>query len=276
MRTSLIITTYNWPEALEAVLNSVAKQTRLPDEVIIADDGSKEATVQLIKKMAKSFPVPLIHSWQEDLGFRLSRSRNKAIHLASMDYIVMIDGDMILNKHFIADHIKVAEPGFFITGKRVKLGEKLSLKVLNQHASLSFFTSGISRGRELCLRSSVLQSMYCNSRPYSIDGIHGCNLAFWRQDVIAVNGFNAEFEGWGPEDKEFALRMINNGILRKQIKFYGVAFHLNHHESSKEQLEENERIFQNIKNNHIICCQRGLCEFINTWKGEQNSCKPLY
>ncbi len=264
MTLTLIITTYNWPEALKVVLNSVKTQGRLPDEVIIADDGSTQETRQLVNEMAKSFPVPLIHSWQRDLGFRLSRSRNKAIHLAKMDYIVLIDGDMILDKHFIADHLKVAAPGFFITGKRIKLGSKLSWQAMMENSRLSFFSSGISRGRELCLRSSLLQSFHSMKKCHSIEGIHGCNLAFWRQDAIAVNGFNAEFEGWGPEDKEFALRMINSGILRKQMKFYGVAFHLNHNESSKDQLGKNENIFSHIKNNHIICCQRGLCEFTHT------------
>lgn len=269
MRTTLIITTYNWPEALKSVLDNVAKQSVMPDEVIIADDGSTKETSQLIASMTSSFPVPLIHSWQKDKGFRLSRSRNKAIHLSEMDYIIMIDGDMLLHKHFIADHKKVAEKDFFITGKRIKLGGQLSQQALSQQTQLSFFSQGIHRGRELSLRSAMLQRFYSKRNIKSIEGVHGCNLAFWRQDALAINGFNTEFEGWGPEDKEFALRMINNGTLRKQLKFYGVAYHLEHNETNKDLLQKNEQIFAETQSNQIVRCKLGLCEFINQLQGNK-------
>ncbi|MDF5068606.1 glycosyltransferase, partial [Vibrio parahaemolyticus] len=63
MKTTLIITTYNWKEALKAVLESVKRQTVLPDEVIVADDGSREDTKATVDQMREGFPVPLIHSW---------------------------------------------------------------------------------------------------------------------------------------------------------------------------------------------------------------------
>ncbi|GIU42987.1 glycosyltransferase family 2 protein [Shewanella colwelliana] len=261
MKTSLIITTYNWPAALNCVLQSVALQTRLPDEVIIADDGSTNATAELIKRLAPDFPVPLIHSWQADKGFRLSRSRNKAINRARYAYIIMIDGDLSLDKHFVADHIAVAEKGYFITGKRVKLSSALSQKALQGPTQLSFFSRGIARGRELAIRSWRLQQYASVKRGNSIEGIHGCNLAFWRQDAIDVNGFNAEFEGWGPEDREFALRLINSGKQRKLIKFYAVAYHLDHNENSRENLAKNANILRGIQQSGLTRCTLGINEF---------------
>ena len=82
MKISLIISTYNRPEALRLSLMSVKVQTRIPDEVIIADDGSKESTRKLIKDFATKFPCPLLHAWQEDKGFRLAESRNNALRMA--------------------------------------------------------------------------------------------------------------------------------------------------------------------------------------------------
>ena len=123
MKLTLIITTYNWPEALLLVLNSVKRQKIFPEEIIIADDGSNDTTKDLIISYKKNCDIKIIHSWQEDLGFRASRSRNNAIKKASGDYIVLIDGDTILHPNFVKDHIKSAEPGFFVQGSRALLSE---------------------------------------------------------------------------------------------------------------------------------------------------------
>ena len=114
MKTTLIITTYNWKEALKSVLESVKRQTVLPDEVIVADDGSREDTKAMIDQMREGFPVPLVHSWHEDNGFQLSMSRNRAIAKASGDYLIMIDGDMVLSQTFIESHKRVAKPNWFV------------------------------------------------------------------------------------------------------------------------------------------------------------------
>ena len=265
MKTTLIITTYNWPAALKTVLLSILTQQHLPDEIIIADDGSNEETAILIALLRPQFTMPIIHSWQEDKGFRLSRSRNKAIALASHDYIILIDGDMVLDKHFIADHLKVAQPGYFVTGKRIKLGHPLSEQLLQagKPASkpLSFFSQGITRGRELAIRCLWLHKKLSMKSPYSVTGIHACNMAFWRQDAIDINGFNAEFEGWGPEDQEFAQRLINLGRRRKTVKFYAVAYHLAHQENCRKNLSRNEKLLKQIQMSKSIHCALGLNEF---------------
>lgn len=61
------------------------------------------------KNFAKDFPCPILHAWQEDKGFRLAESRNNALRMAHGDYIVFIDGDIIMERHFIADHERLAE-----------------------------------------------------------------------------------------------------------------------------------------------------------------------
>ena len=101
MRISLIVATYNRADALLLVLQSIVNQELQPDEVIIADDGSNEATKNLLLNFKKKSNFNIIHSFQEDRGFRAAESRNKAIAMASFDYLVLIDGDMILHPKFL-------------------------------------------------------------------------------------------------------------------------------------------------------------------------------
>ena len=121
MKVSLIITTYNSPDMLRLCLMSAAAQTRVPDEVIIADDGSGDDTRLLIEEFSRNFPCPIKHAWQEDRGFRAAEARNNAMRICDCDYVVMIDGDIIMERHFIADHSRLAQRGFFVVGSRSKL-----------------------------------------------------------------------------------------------------------------------------------------------------------
>src|SRR6478736_8947 len=111
MRTSLVLTTYNWKQALDLCLDSVTRQRVLPDEVVVADDGSRPDTGELVRERAKDFPCPLIHAWQADSGFRAARVRNLGTAASSGDYVVFVDGDMILHPEFIADHTRLIKPG---------------------------------------------------------------------------------------------------------------------------------------------------------------------
>ena len=196
MRTSLIITTYNWKEALELSLLSVFNQSQLPDEIIIADDGSDNATKEIIERLAKDSPVPLIHSWQQNKGFRLARSRNKAIAKSTGEYLILIDGDILLEQHFVADHIQAANAGFFVQGSRVLLNKKITQQTLqNKELRVCICAIGIEN-RKNCLRSNLLSRLFSFSSK-KLTGIKTCNFAFWKKDAQAVNGFNEEFLGWG-------------------------------------------------------------------------------
>lgn len=260
MKTSLIITTYNWKEALEAVLLSVKTQSVLPDEVIVADDGSRSDTRELIERFQKTFPVPLIHSWQEDNGFQLSMSRNRAIAVASGDYLIMIDGDIVLSKQFIESHKKAAKPGWFVQGGRVQVGPEFSQKIMAEGRLPTVFSRGI-RNRKNCISSSVLSRLISYERNND-HATRGCNMAFWRADVLEVNGFNQGFVGWGREDSEFVHRMLNCGKKRLYLKFAGVGFHLYHQENSRATLSQNDLILEATIANKLKRCEHGIDAFL--------------
>jgi len=260
---SLIVTTYNWVEALDAVLRSIASQSTLPDEVIIADDGSTSSTKALIERVVIGFPVPLHHCWQEDLGFRVSAIRNKAIAKATSDYIVMADGDMLMQQHFIRDHICNAASGQFVQGRRTLLSKELTEHVLaGNDKQITCLSKGITNRFNACrckILSPVVSAMFSKQKYMSI---RACNMACWRSDIVAVNGFNETFEGWGREDSEFAVRLLNNGIRRKDLRLGGVAYHLYHHEAPKTMLKQNDLLLHDSITQNLKRCLLGIDQYL--------------
>lgn len=262
---ALIISTYNWPDALELVLLSILAQTEQPNEVLIADDGSGPETMALIEKYKAKFTIPLKHIWHEDKGFRLAMIRNKALVNSSSDYIVQIDGDIILHRNFIQDHKKFAHPGTFVRASRVYINEAASKKLIkNKEVGLSAFSNGISNFFS-ALRIPFLwpffELKYKNSGQERYE-IHGCNMAFWREDALKVNGYDEQFTGWGPEDKEFVARLINIGRKKRFIKLGAIAFHLYHRESCKTYLAENEKSFQETIFKKKKSCEFGINQYL--------------
>lgn len=242
MRVSLIITTYNWKEALALVLASALRQTRLPDEIIVADDGSTDGTAELVASLAKEASIPVIHSWQEDKGFRVAMSRNKALAKAKGEYIILADGDIIMERHFVEDHLAAARPGFFVQGGRALLSRHKTERILSPagQGRVSFFEASLAN-RKNALRSRAL-SFFLSGEGRGLGGIRACNLAFYRADAVAINGFNEEFQGWGREDSDFVCRLMHYGVRRYNLRFAAVAYHLYHPAVMREQLQRNDAL----------------------------------
>ena len=254
---TLLISAYNWPEALDLVLRSVLAQTVMPEEVIIADDGSRQETIDLVKKYQENFPIPLIHEWHEDKGFRKTLILNKALKKAKGDYIVQVDGDIILQKNFIKDHRENAVPGFFIKGSRGRLTEKKSKAVLkSKKIDISSLHSGV-QSRINATRLPVL-SPFFHKDDFKTRNVKGCNFAFWRADMLAVNGYNNDLAGWGHEDIEFPARLVNNGIKRRQLKMTAVCFHIHHELRSRSNEDTNLRVYEEVVEQKIIRCKNGI------------------
>lgn len=245
---TLVISTYNWPEALKQVLEGVFIQTVLPKEIIIADDGSTEDTTLLIEETRKRFPVPIIHVWQEDKGFRKTIILNKAIARASGDYIIQIDGDVIPCRHFIEDHIEARESGYFVCGSRVRLtpsGKPETSHIFN------------------LIRSRFLRKLFYKKYGKDI-GTHmrGCNLAYWKKDFISINGYNEDFTGWGYEDSELVYRLYFSGVHKKVLKFGGVVKHIWHKEASMSNREYNYNAMQDIIRKQSKWVDNGIGKYI--------------
>ncbi len=260
---SLIITTYNQKERLAMVLDSVRDLEVLPSEVIIADDGSTQDTAECIKAYQADFPCTLRHIWHEDNGFRLSAIRNRAICEAKGEYIIIIDGDMILESHFVADHLRFAKKGTFVQGSRVILEKQISEQILESKEYKKAFESTHFKSRRIFLlakliyKSSKLTQSFFAKNDF-IKGIRGCNMGFYKADCEAINGFNEEFIGWGREDSEFVARFLFGGGEFRRLKFGAIAYHIYHDENTRNMLESNHRIYLQTIHDKKTSCVYGM------------------
>ncbi|EJV3382354.1 glycosyltransferase [Campylobacter jejuni] len=251
---ALIITTYNQKERLKLVLDSVKNLAFLPNEVLIADDGSKEDTARLIEEYQKDFPCPLKHIWQEDEGFRAAKSRNNAIKASKSEYIILIDGDMILEKDFVKNHLEFAKRKVILQGSRVILNKNESEEILkNNNYSLAFNKKGFKNQRSIFLAKCVYKFSKLTKKFFKksqlVKGSKTCNMSFYKSDFEAIEGFNEKFIGWGREDSEFVARFLFNDGVFKRLKFNALAYHIYHEENSKNMLEINHQIYlETIKN----------------------------
>jgi len=265
VRISVAVITYNWPAALERVLRALASQTELPYEVVVTDDGSQPATRELLERMAPDYPVRLVYLWQPDDGARMSRARNRAIAAAQGDYVILLDGDMVAERHFVADHRAFARRGCFVQGSRVLTDAALTARMLEHGAAAPGFCSrGIERRRHT-LRLPWLARWY--ARPGTKQrGIKSCNMAFWRDDLLRLNGFNEAMTGWGREDTELAVRAFHAGLLRRELRFSALATHLYHPTRKHVVGNPNDRIVDDTRARRLVRCERGvdqhLVEFV--------------
>ncbi len=244
---SLILTTYDRPDALHTVLSSLALQNRLPDEVLVADDGSGPQTAECVQFWQKQGRFPLHHIWQPDCGFRASAARNQAIARSSADYLIFLDGDCIALADFVHRHLELAEPGWFLVGNRVLLDQGLTariLKGLEDPLQWSAWQWLRARGRGEANRIAPLLRLSdggwrkCRRRRWQ--GARTCNLGVWREDVLAINGFDERYQGWGHEDADLIVRLLHLGRRRKDGQFSVPVVHLWHAENDRSKEANNK------------------------------------
>ena len=258
MRLALAITTYERPDALAAVLESVARQRVAAAEIIIADDGSGAATRDLVTAFIARSPTPAKHVFQPHEGFRLTRLRNLAIAATDCDYIVFVDGDMLLHPEFVADHGRLARRGCYTQGVRVLADEELTARLI-EHPSLPRpLDAGLGGLRRTYLLHSPATSALTRRLANGLIAIKGCNQGFWRDDLVRVNGFNETMVGWGPEDKELCARLENAGVRRQTLLFGGIACHLHHPSASRAARPANLSILESTRSQRKTRCEYGL------------------
>lgn len=243
---SVIVTTYNRPDALGMVLKALAQQTDQSFEVIIADDGSKAETLKIISQLKETLNYTLRHCWQADLGFRAAKCRNRAASLAKGEYLIFIDGDCIPPKNFIARHRNLAEAGWFVVGNRILLSKEFSPKVIEQNIPVSQWSTGrwlFSKLKGQCNRYLPIIKFPLGKlrkiKPSRWKGAKTCNLGLWKMDLLQINGFDEAYQGWGYEDSDLVIRLMNAGIYRKSGHFAAPVFHLWHPENDRLNTENN-------------------------------------
>jgi len=262
---SVIVTTYNREDALAASLRSLGRQTDPDFEVIVADDGSGPATAALVETVKSAIGHRVVHVWHEDKGFRAGEIRNRAVLAARGDYIVFLDGDCIVRPDFVAIHRRLAEPGCFVTGNRILLSRELTAQVLRDGLAPESWSCATWLGHRLkggVNRLSALLKLPLGPlrrlRAKQWKGARSANLAIWRSDLVTVDGYDADYAGWGKEDSDIIVRLLRAGVARKDGSFATGVIHLWHAEADRSALPENERKLGEILQGDSVRAKRGL------------------
>lgn len=268
MTPSIILLTYNWPTALALALNALARQTLLPSEVIVADDGSTEETRVLIESYMADYPMPLRHVWHEDRGFRAGAARNRGIAASRSDYLILLDGDMVAHPRLVADHMTFAEPGCFLAGGRLRASARETTRLLQGGAPrFDPFMDGIFDAPHDFRRYHALRWLAMARRKARRPGrVMSCNMSFWRNDVLAANGFDERMEGYGSEDLELAARLRNAGLRQKQLKFAALAVHLEHTSRAPADPDDismpNNQLLRETVSRKLTRCELGIAQYL--------------
>lgn len=259
VRCALVVTTYERPAALARVLDSVAAQSRGPDEILVADDGSGPETAAVMQRMSATARCPLRHMTQPHEGFRAGRARNAAIAATDCDYVILLDGDMVAHPSFVADHLALARRGHYSQGVRILLDDRATRAQLAPGARIPNATSrglaGLRRG--YALRAPALASRLRRVAG-AIVAIKSCNQAFWRDDLVRVNGFDEAMHGWGAEDKDLCARLENAGVRRQTLLFAAIAFHLRHAAAPRDLAEVNRARWHETVRSGRTRCELGI------------------
>jgi len=253
---TLVISTYNQPEALAKVIGGLQRQTRWPAEVLFSDDGSGEPIKKLIAQFAASAPVPVRHIWHPDDGFRKTIILNKTLAAAASDYIVFTDADCVPHPQFIADHAALADKDFWVQGRRCFVREEF---VPEFDADKIPAFGWMLAGRITGATKGIRWPLPIIRRDTKQRGIIGCNMAFWREDLVAVNGFDEDYTGWGTgEDSDVATRVYHLGRQRKFVYGRAITFHLNHPQAPRGHHAASLARLAETINSKKVRCEHGL------------------
>lgn len=260
MKISLIISTYEQPESLGKALRGVGRQTRMPDEVFITDDGSGDETRTIIERWSAEAGVPVHHLWHPHDGFRKVILLNKAVAAATGDYLVFTDGDCVPHPKFIADHEHLAEKGYWVQGRRCYVREPF---VPEFEPGVSPVWRWLLTGRIGGLAKAIRLPVPIVLRNTKQRGIIGCNMAFWRDDVVEANGFDETFlgRGIGP-DSELGTRLYNLGRPRKFVYGHALVYHLDHFVMPRENLPAKRQRLEEIMHSGKTRCEVGLQQYL--------------
>jgi len=266
---SVIVTTYNWPEVLQACLTSLLAQQDKDFEIIIADDGSTQKTHTLINKISQQSSITIKHVYHEDQGFRAGTIRNKAVAVSSGDYLVFIDGDCVVFPNFIRRHRQLAEHSYFVPGNRISLTKSFTATILQNQTPLHnqpiIFLFTLWLQRKINRITPLIYSPFAFLRyrkPLRWNKAMTCNLAMFKKDFMSVNGFDEAFEGWGYEDSDLVIRLIHHGIKRKEGRFASAVLHHWHKQNDQSKHDENyQRLMQRLKNKEFIRASQGVDQY---------------
>jgi glycosyltransferase involved in cell wall biosynthesis len=259
-KIDVILSTYNWPEALERTLYGFTQQTLKDFRIIIADDGSNEATAALIKKISQQSDLEIIHCWQEDKGFRKARILNKAVKLSNARQLIFTDQDAIPHYDFVKEHNKRFVKGCVLVGGYVRLTREYTEKLTFEKIANHDFVTQVTKKRQRTLLWKHIKSIFYINNPLHNHrpSIMGLNFSVDRLSFLKINGYDIKYEGWGQEDSDLATRLWNARIPYRSFWNKCLVFHQWHPQEESKNLKLNRNYYKRKK---IACiCESGFSQ----------------
>jgi glycosyltransferase involved in cell wall biosynthesis len=272
MNISVIVPTYNRPKALRLSLLSLARQSMLPTEVLIADDGStsetRDTVIEMQKELKQVFPIK--HVWQEDIGFRKPKILNETVRQSQGEYLIFIDGDCLAHRHFVRAHVEESDPSTILSGKRVEIGKELSERLMQEGVVLNSLSMRLlldsMKGRSRKVEESIqiknrLLRQMMHRDFINADGVWGCNFSLPKQLFIDINGSDEDFLDGSLEDNDLGIRILNQGKKIRSVRGLAIIFHLWHPSSwsfDSEKYQHNLKIVRKRIENKEGICDHGI------------------
>ncbi len=267
VRVSVILTTYQSPAWLEKVLWGYSVQTFRDFEIVVADDGSGAETRDVIDAVRDETGMEIQHIWHADDGFRKCEILNKGIISSRADYLVFSDGDCIPRNDFLAEHVRHARQGTFLTGSYVRLPMTTSERITKDEIlSGRCFDWGwlVANGLPVTRKTRKLKphkrwAWVLNQLAVARTNFKGGNSSVWKEDVLAINGFDQRMQ-WGGLDREFGVRLKNYGVKARHIRYDTHVLHLDHGRGYRdvEQAKANKMLREQNRKEGVIRTGHGL------------------
>lgn len=271
MKVSLIVAVYKDLESLQLIVDSMRKQTYQNFELVVAEDNNAPRIKEYVASI-KDFEVK--HTFQADEGIQKMRSLNNAILASTGEYLVFIDGDCIPYTTFLEEHVKHAQEGFVVSGRRANLGPKFSAKIragelLFDVLEKNYFwyyplvaydcREGHAEAGFSFSSDGFIYQNFIASRKSSLN-ILGCNYSCFKKDMVAINGYD---ESYGQtavgDDTDVQWRFEAMGLKLKSCKYAANVFHLDHHRKYREMDASKElALMHQRKKEKKFRCDKGL------------------
>ena len=242
---AVVVSTYNRPKALNLVLQGLFTQKIQARQIVVGDDGSTEEPRDVVES-SKSRGLPVEHCWHEDRGYRKSIIMNQAMRMVNQPLSIFTDGDCVPLEGFVRDHVGYAEAGHILAGPRMLASAALTQKLESEAESCLRRSIFWWLGQRACGNINRLLPLvhlpdgaWRKSSPTKWEWVRGCNFSVETKQIWRVGGFEENLFGWGPDDSDIAVRMINAGVRVKSLRFAAPVLHLWHKEESRVTLEQN-------------------------------------
>ncbi len=254
---TLIIAVYKNIDAVYLIFESLERQSFKNFDAIIAEDNESAAMLECVDVLRRKYAFVIKHVHQPDNGFRKCAALNAAIKMAESDYLVFIDGDCLLHRHFLKAHFEDRQKNIALWGRRVMLSKVLTDKIYFEKSFASLNLAELIKFGATRLDCA----MYLPSMPTPISTashIWGCNWSIFKEDILAVNGFDEDYVAAGVgEDTDIEWRLLKSGIRLKKIKFQAIQYHL-HHVENYSSTDANEALMQEKIKVGAVFCKNGI------------------